>query len=107
MDKGVNKSLIDYVKLIRKSYPDFETAYVFGSHARGNSYKDSDIDLALIFKNLNDSERFDIQVKLMLLASRIDLRIEPHPLSHADFNSENPFVVEIKRTGFELLEKAI
>jgi hypothetical protein len=62
--------------------------------------------LALIFKNLHDSKRFDLQVQLMLLASQIDTRIEPHPISSDDFYSDNPFVVEIKKTGFEFLEKA-
>jgi predicted nucleotidyltransferase len=106
MDKTINKSITNYIKLIRKKYTDFESVYVFGSYARGNSSQDSDIDLALIFKELDDSKRFDIQVQLMLLASQIDTRIEPHPISHDDFYSENPFVVEIKKTGFELLEEA-
>lgn len=105
MDKTIYKTIIDYIKLIRENYTDFEGAYVFGSYARGNSNQDSDIDLALIFRNLDDSKRFDIQVQLMLLASQIDTRIEPHPISHDEFCSENPFVAEIKKTGFELLEK--
>jgi len=37
----------------------------------------------------------------MLLAAKIDSRIEPHPISHEDFNSGNPFVDEIKRTGIK------
>jgi len=41
----------------------------------------------------------------MLLASQIDTRIEPHPVSVDDFQSDNPFVAEIKKTGFELLEE--
>jgi predicted nucleotidyltransferase len=75
---------------------------LFGSYAKGKSTDDSDIDIALIFKNLDDSKRFDIQVQLMLLAAQIDSRIEPHPISHEDFNSGNPFVVEIKKTGIEV-----
>jgi predicted nucleotidyltransferase len=106
MDKTINKAITDYIKLIQLKYPDFESVYVFGSYAKGISNQDSDIDLALIFRNLDDSKRFDIQVQLMLLASQIDSRIEPHPISHDDFYSGNPFVAEIKRTGFELLEKA-
>ena len=97
---------LEYIKLIQQKYPDIEGVYVFGSYARGNSNQDSDIDLALIFKNLDDSKRFDVQVQLMLLASQIDTRIEPHPISHDDFDSDNPFVVEIKKTGLELFEKA-
>jgi predicted nucleotidyltransferase len=106
MDKAINRTIKDYIKLIQKKYSDFESVYVFGSYARGNSNQDSDIDLAIIFKDLDDSKRFDVQVQLMLLASQIDTRIEPHPISHNDFHSDNPFVGEIKKTGFEILEKA-
>ncbi len=105
MDKEINKNITDYIKLVKEKYSDFESVYIFGSYARGNSNPDSDIDLAIVFRDLNDSKRFDIQVQLMLLASQIDTRIEPHPISHDDFLSDNPFVQEIKRTGFEILEK--
>jgi uncharacterized protein len=106
MDKAINKIITDYIKLIHQNYSDFESVYVFGSYAKKISNQDSDIDLAIIFKDLDDSKRFDVQVQLMLLASQIDTRIEPHPISHNDFYSDNPFVVEIKKTGFEILEKA-
>ena len=105
MDKTINKKITSYIKLIKEKYTDFECVYVFGSYARGNPKQDSDIDLALIFRNLVDSKRFDLQVQLMLLASQIDTRIEPHPISHDDFYSENPFAVEIKKTGIELVEE--
>ncbi len=101
MDKKVNTALISYIQLIREKYPNFESAYLFGSFAKGNQLKDSDIDLALIFKDLDDSNRFHIQVQLMLLAAQIDSRIEPHPISSVDFNSGNPFVNEIQSTGIE------
>ena len=107
MDKAINKTITNYIKLIREKYTDFESVYLFGSYARGNSNQDSDIDLALIFKNLDDSERFDVQVQLMILASQVDTRIEPHPISHDDFYSENPFVAEIKKTGFKLFDEMI
>ncbi len=102
MDKAINKSIEKYIKLIREKYANIESAYLFGSFAKGKSTKDSDIDLALIFKKLDDSERFDIQVQLMLLASKIDLRIEPHPISHDVFYSGNAFVDEILKTGVKI-----
>jgi len=40
--------------------------------------------------------------KKCTLAAQIDSRIEPHPISHDDFDSGNPFVVEIKKTGIEV-----
>lgn len=105
MDQTINRTIIEYVKLVREKYSDIEGVYVFGSYVKGNSNQESDIDLALIFKNLDDSERFDVQVQLMLLASQVDTRIEPHPISHDDFYSKKPFANEIRKTGFELTEK--
>ena len=102
MDKIINITIARYLNLIKNEFPDIESAYLFGSYAKGISTDDSDIDLALVFKELDDSKRFDIQVQLMLLAAQIDSRIEPHPISHDDFNSGNPFVVEIRKTGIEV-----
>jgi hypothetical protein len=92
MDKEINITLENYLKLIRQKYSGINKAFIFGSYAKGNSNQDSDIDL----------ERFDIQVQLMLMASQIDSRIEPHPISFSDFNSGNPFPEEIRKTGIEI-----
>ncbi len=102
MDKAINNKLISYIKLIREKYSNLENAYLFGSFAKGQQSKESDIDLALIFKDLESSERFNIQVQLMLLATQIDSRIEPHPISSTDFYSNNPFVTEIQNTGIKI-----
>jgi uncharacterized protein len=83
------------------------TTYLFGSYARKKQKKDSDIDLAMIIDQLSDTERFDVQVQLMLTASEFDLRIEPHPLSSEDFQSNNPFAAEIKRTGIEIKPRTL
>jgi len=85
--------------LIKTKISDIEGAYISGSYAKGKFTEDSDIDLALIFKNPDNSERFDKQIQLMLLAAKIDSSIDPHTISPKDFNSGNPFVVEIKKTG--------
>ena len=102
MGKSIDNAITRYIQLIKERYPEIENAYLFGSYAKGKSTDDSDIDLALIFTRLDDSRRFEIQVQLMLLAAQIDSRIEPHPISLEDFNSGNPFVSEIKKTGIEV-----
>lgn len=102
MDKGINNTIADYIKLIRQNYSDLDKVYLFGSYAKGKELQESDIDIALVFKNLDDSKRFDMQVQLMMLASQVDTRIEPHPISKHDLDSGNPFVIEIQRTGVEL-----
>jgi predicted nucleotidyltransferase len=102
MDAKINNAIEYYLKLIRQEYIGIERVFLFGSYAKGRQNLDSDIDVALVFRELDDSDRFDIQVQLMLIASQIDSRIEPHPISSSDFISGSPFAVEIQRTGIEI-----
>jgi predicted nucleotidyltransferase len=103
MDERINITIESYLRIIRQKYSGIERAFVFGSYAKGKPDLNSDIDIAVIFKDLKESERFDIQVQLMLIASQIDSRIEPHPISLNDFISGNSFINEIQRTGIEII----
>ena len=76
-------------------------AYLFGSYTKGRFHEDSDIDLAIILKNLKDD--FEMQVKLMILRRGFDLSIEPHPFDEKDFDSTNPFAYEIMKTSIKIL----
>ena len=102
MDKKTDNIIRQYISTVASQTPVFVTAYLFGSFAKNNQTTESAIDIALIIDNLKDSDRFDIQVQLMLLASKFDSRIEPHPLSSQDLISDNPFAHEIKKTGIEI-----
>lgn len=102
MDQGINRTVKKYIETVAKQQPGLNTAYIFGSYANNKQQSDSDIDVALVIDNLQEDDRFDTQVKLMMIASQIDNRIEPHPISTKDLNSNNPFALEIKRTGIEL-----
>ncbi len=101
MDKRTNKIIRNYISSVATINSKLVKVYLFGSYAKQTDKPDSDIDVAFVIKDLKDEERFDLQVQLMLLASDFDMRIEPHPISNLDFNSENPFVSEIK-TGIEI-----
>lgn len=102
MDKRTNQAISKYIASVAYQNANLVRAYLFGSYAKHTDRTDSDIDIALVIDKLNDEEKFSLQVQLMLLASNFDIRIEPHPISLSDFNSENPFVMEIKRTGIEI-----
>jgi predicted nucleotidyltransferase len=102
MDKKTDHIIREYISTVAKQTPGFVTAYLFGSFAKNIQRPESDIDIALVIDNLNESDKFDIQVQLMLLASEFDTRIEPHPLSKQDFISGSPFVHEIRKTGIEI-----
>ena len=80
---------------------DLRKAYLFGSYAKGSEREDSDIDVALITGKQENI--FHLQMRLMRLRRKIDLRFEPHPIAIEDFTNDNPFAYEVKATGIELM----
>lgn len=100
MDKSeAIKIAIKYADSISSKY-QIENVILFGSFAKGTNHEDSDIDLAIIFKSIDDI--IDMQIELMKMRTDDDLMIEPHPFSLSDFQSSNPVVSEILKTGIEL-----
>jgi predicted nucleotidyltransferase len=100
----VDKTIINTAKLCIQQIPaelEVKRAYLFGSYANGNQHPDSDIDIAIVIGKMDDF--FAVQMQLMRLRRKIDLRIEPHPILEDDFNIQNPFAYEVERTGIELL----
>ena len=102
MDKGITKIINNYILYLKKEHIEFEKVYLFGSYAKSKESEYSDIDLAFIFNKDKIKDNFDLQVQLLSLASDIDTRIEPHPISAEDFIPENPLAYEIIRTGKEI-----
>ena len=101
MDKDkASKIARNYINFLRKKDPNIKKAYIFGLYVKGTVKEDSDIDLAIIFKNLDDS--FDMQVQLMKLRRKFDTRIEPHAFRESDLHTSNPFANEILNTGIEI-----
>ncbi|SHJ01056.1 nucleotidyltransferase [Tangfeifania diversioriginum] len=92
-----------YIGLVKEKY-QIESAILFGSFARGANHSDSDIDLAIVFKSVNDI--IDLQIELLNLRTDDDLLIEPHPFTVRDFNEINPLVAEIKKNGIEIVAPA-
>jgi predicted nucleotidyltransferase len=76
-------------------------AYLYGSQAKGTATQWSDIDLAIISPDFS-ADLFQEQVELLRLAAQIDDRIEPRPFRPDDFNTIEPLVSEIKRTGLKV-----
>ena len=102
MDKATAFKIVKkYITFLKNNKINVQSAYIFGSYAKGNFNEDSDIDLAIIMKNLSNS--FTMQVELMKLSRKIDTRIEPHPIDESDFNSSNPFAHEILTKGIHVV----
>lgn len=102
MDQTTDIKIKQFIIQAAKQNPGLIAAYLFGSYAKNKQRPGSDIDVALIWENINENDKFHLQVQLLLLAHQFDNRIEPHPLSQQDFISYNPFSAEIKNTGIEI-----
>lgn len=100
MDKtDALKSANIYAGLVKENYDNIKV-FLFGSYAKGNFTEDSDIDIAVVFKDFKNL--MDIQLELMRLRRKIDSRIEPHPFREKDFELSNPLVNEILKYGQEM-----
>jgi predicted nucleotidyltransferase len=73
---------------------------LFGSYAKGTPNEHSDIDIAVVFDDYDNTIRR--QVELLKLTRDIDNRIEPHPFREKDFTVNNPLVHEILSYGIVL-----
>ena len=76
MDKfGLKPQIIEDIKDILKKYPEVEKAVIFGSRARGNYRKGSDIDITLFGDKLTNSINTKIfyEIDNLYLIYNIDL----------------------------------
>ena len=103
MDK--RESIIDKVKtyqtLVRQSdFPmPIDAVYLFGSYAKGNAKKDSDIDVALVVNHF-EGDYFDVIPPIWQLREGVDFRIEPHVVARdTDYAG---FLDEIQHAGIRV-----
>ncbi len=92
-----------YASAVNANYGNIRVI-LFGSYAKGNYYEDSDIDIAVVFKDY--SNLIDMQLELMRLRRKFDSRIEPHPFRESEFELSNPIVNEIVKHGQEIIINA-
>lgn len=96
MDKT---TVIECVKkmtdLIRLSFP-VKKVILFGSYAKGNARKDSDIDVAVVIDEIQ-GDYLALEARLFQLRRDINTRIEPVLLEVQ--NDHSGFLEEILKTG--------
>lgn len=86
---------------IMRNKLEVKQAWLFGSFAKGDYHKDSDVDLALISDKFDD--KFESDVEMMILRNDDELVIEPHTFTMADINNGNSLMNEITKTGIRII----
>jgi len=103
MSRAEAKKIVrKYAKKLEEEKYSFAAIYLFGSFSKGKPRKWSDIDVAVVSRELDknwDKARF----RLWELREGVDDRIEPHGFSPKDFDNDwDPMVYEIKKTGVRI-----
>ncbi|MBI1859275.1 MAG: nucleotidyltransferase domain-containing protein [Candidatus Melainabacteria bacterium] len=102
---NIDEKLRHYVKSITEVM-DVDLIILFGSYARGNPHEYSDIDLAVISKELDPQKPRWENIKLIEEKAHLrldpDLQIIPFAKESFDNDADSPigsFIREIKETG--------
>lgn len=91
-----------YAEKLRKAKYSFSAIYLFGSYAKGIPRYESDIDVAVVSKEIEKGWKKG-KMRLWNLTAGVDSRIEPHGFSPKEFQEDwRPMVHEIKTTGIKV-----
>lgn len=85
MNHGLTSETVDRIRSVFARFPELEKAILYGSRAKGNYKRGSDIDLTLIGDQVNDCilSRINDQLDDLLLPYKIDISIFAS-ISHGD-----------------------
>lgn len=97
----INNTIKNYLEALNKNNIPIQEAILFGSYAKGNYQKWSDIDIALV-SDIFVGDRIDDKDKIRSITLSVSSEIEVMPFAPKDFNLQNPFVEEILKTGIKL-----
>jgi predicted nucleotidyltransferase len=100
MDKREALIKVKEYSLLLSNYFQFKKVYLFGSYAKNNYRRDSDIDVAIVVNHI-DGDYFAIHPLLWKLRRQIDDRIEPVLIERDQDNGD--FLGEIQKYGIEII----
>jgi predicted nucleotidyltransferase len=102
----IQKTLDEFKREIQKIYVEkLYKLILYGSHARGNAGKDSDIDLAVVLKGkVNPGKEIDRMLDVLVdLNLKYQVLISVYPVSEEDFLSRaSPLLINIRSKGVSL-----
>jgi len=99
--ESLQKIITEYIIKLSKQIP-IKKVILFGSYAKGNTHKYSDVDIAIFSDYFKDMSRIDGLYFLLLNAADYDIDLEPQPFTMDEYDQPVGLVNEILKTGIEL-----
>lgn len=101
MDKSkILLKLDDFLKAAIPLWP-VKQVFLFGSWAWGHPHEESDIDVAIVVRDL-DSDYLESLAKIYAIAGRVDMRIEP--VLFEDGRDSSGFLAHIRSQGEKIYD---
>ncbi len=101
--KTALKIVEHYLADLKKAGVQIKIAILFGSYAKGNQHKWSDIDLALVADNFTGLSFIDKEPFRFVQLKKEYTPIETHTFATDYFEKGDAFIDEIKQTGIRIL----
>ena len=100
----IREKVLRFYESVRQSLP-VRKVLLYGSHAKGNAGKDSDIDVAVVIEETDHARRIEITARLFDSAFRIDPALEPKCIFQDEYEDHDQasILAEIINTGIEIV----
>ena len=103
VEKEVIEKINKFIKELKRQKIRVVKVILYGSRVSGKVREYSDIDIAIVSPDFG-KDRYREGAKLFEIASEIDTRIEPVPVSLNAYKNDTwvPLIYEIREKGIEL-----
>lgn len=101
--ESVQEIIKKYILNLSNQIP-VEKVIIFGSYAKGNTHKFSDVDIAVFSDYFKGKSRVDSIYFLLLNAVDYDIDLEPQGFTMDEYNNPVGLVSEIIKTGVEFIQ---
>lgn len=103
VEKEIIEKINKFVRELRRRKIRVAKVILYGSRVSGKAHEYSDIDVAIVSPDFG-KDRYNEGARLFEIASEIDTRIEPVPLSLNAYENNTwvPLIYEIREKGIVL-----
>jgi len=101
LSKRIEKKVNKFILALKTDLNQIERIFLFGSYAKDEMTRDSDIDLCVVSSDFKKKNPWNYLWKKRIEID--DFYIQPIGYAPEDFIDENPLVWEIKKTGIRIM----
>jgi len=105
LNNKITKIINDFGEILRKKKYPFKNIYLYGSYAKKQQTKYSDVDVAVIVNSPGAGKEYlNKKIKLWRLSTTADSRIEPILIGAKDLaNGATTLALEVKKNGILII----